>query len=533
MKTKTYKSKKGVALILALILTVIFTCGLFSACTDDNGKKITVSFNLNYPDAPNVRSKEVTVGGKYGLLSIPKRQGYNFIGWYLNSEGEGEVITKDTVVSEKNDHTLYAKWEKKQIVTVNFYVRGEIVSTENVYVGEKYAMKMPDNPESYVDDDGEIYLFRYWYYSLVENPEPKDHIIVDEETEVELDYDHDIIAYFTPFKTTIDFTVPEDQIYFNMGLGYGIDSNGVGGNYTDVTFDDDKKALKIKPKEEIVSQIYCILNLDLENHWRVTYTLETVCASEDEGNIVKCRFTAKGGGSYEELLPTSEKDYNITNGGEVKVSGVIRRKKENQILLIIDISNLTNRDECEFYLKKVEIDTNTVEPLVYDMSDPYHKNLLLTDPQWGETINGGTDYVTLCDYDETKKAFKVYASKNIEDKITQLHVHVNWFENPIWVYAEKQVTWEIEVDTGGATAENIRFRIQGKDTNKPEGQMIFYLNEFETKPFENATYSVTGNLLQDANRLILIIDISELDKPNDVIFYIKKIIIDNIPESEE
>lgn len=529
MKTKKFKSK-NLALILALMLTVVFTCGLFSACNKNEDKKIEVSFNLNYPDAPNApNSKEVTVDGKYGLLSSPKRSGYNFVGWYLNSQGTGEVITKDTVVTLKDDHTLFAKWEETLIVTVTFYIQGEVEKTGEAEIGGKYGTLVPFEPDPIYIDEVK-YEFKYWYYSLVENPEPKDHIIVDEETEVKLDYDHDIIAYFAPFKTLFDFTNTKDETYFRKGTGFGIpDDNPEGGNYTNVAFDDNKKAIKITPTEQKVIKLYCIMDLNLEDHWRITYTVESVCASEDENKSVKFAVSVKGGGN-ETYLPASQNDYNITNGGEITVSGVTKRNNDNQLLLIIDISNLTKRTECEFYINKVEIDTDSVEPLVYDMSNPYNKDLLLTNPQWGETTSGGEDFVTLCEYDETKKAYKVTASKNT---VTKLHVHLDWFEPTMWLYADKQLTYEIEVDTGTATGENIKLRIQCKNTTKPEAEKSFYICDPKTEAFADGTYTVTGDVTQDINRLILIIDVSELSDPTLATFYIKKLTIDRIPPEPE
>jgi|GEM_PF-6381924 len=46
----------------------------------------------------------------YSNLTNPTREGYTFGGWYLTPEFDGAVIARNTVVSETENHTLYAKW---------------------------------------------------------------------------------------------------------------------------------------------------------------------------------------------------------------------------------------------------------------------------------------------------------------------------------------------------------------------------------------------------------------------------------------
>ncbi|MDE6679663.1 MAG: InlB B-repeat-containing protein, partial [Ruminococcus sp.] len=50
----------------------------------------------------------------YGDLPVLGRKGYIFEGWYTEKVG-GIRITEDTIVSEFNDHTLYAHWTKEVI----------------------------------------------------------------------------------------------------------------------------------------------------------------------------------------------------------------------------------------------------------------------------------------------------------------------------------------------------------------------------------------------------------------------------------
>ena len=48
-------------------------------------------------------------GQKYSL-PIPTKEGYTFSGWYTGENGTGTKITENTVLSNTNNHTLYAYW---------------------------------------------------------------------------------------------------------------------------------------------------------------------------------------------------------------------------------------------------------------------------------------------------------------------------------------------------------------------------------------------------------------------------------------
>lgn len=57
----------------------------------------------------------VEYGKPYGYLPIPKRDNYEFLGWYTLS---GEKITESTVYNIPEDQTLYARWKYIQSVDV-------------------------------------------------------------------------------------------------------------------------------------------------------------------------------------------------------------------------------------------------------------------------------------------------------------------------------------------------------------------------------------------------------------------------------
>ena len=64
-----------------------------------------------------VPSRHIIKGKKVGSLYEPARQGYQFMGWYTEPNGQGTKITKDTLVTE--DKTYYAAWSRDPVITFN------------------------------------------------------------------------------------------------------------------------------------------------------------------------------------------------------------------------------------------------------------------------------------------------------------------------------------------------------------------------------------------------------------------------------
>lgn len=79
-----------------------------------SANKYTVSFNGN-GGTTSSKSKEVTYDAMYGELPSVEQKGYTFTGWYTSANG-GTKITADTKVSITENQTLYAHWEKINVV---------------------------------------------------------------------------------------------------------------------------------------------------------------------------------------------------------------------------------------------------------------------------------------------------------------------------------------------------------------------------------------------------------------------------------
>lgn len=56
-------------------------------------------------------------GESYGLLPTPTCSGYTFVGWFPEEFMEGTEVTSDTIVTNTENHTLYAHWGSRFKIT--------------------------------------------------------------------------------------------------------------------------------------------------------------------------------------------------------------------------------------------------------------------------------------------------------------------------------------------------------------------------------------------------------------------------------
>ncbi len=95
--TRTAVNKFSVSSVL--VLTVEETRTAHTVTFDPNGG------TLNEDE----KSKSVMPGDAYGALPTPTRDSHHFSGWYTSQVG-GTKVDETTVVTELEDHTLYAHW---------------------------------------------------------------------------------------------------------------------------------------------------------------------------------------------------------------------------------------------------------------------------------------------------------------------------------------------------------------------------------------------------------------------------------------
>lgn len=78
-------------------------------------------YNVTYdPNGGTVeqKGKTITFGQTYGELPVPKREGYDFVGWWTETDS-GDEVKSDTIVSIDKNHVLYAHW-KLQNVSISY-----------------------------------------------------------------------------------------------------------------------------------------------------------------------------------------------------------------------------------------------------------------------------------------------------------------------------------------------------------------------------------------------------------------------------
>ena len=130
-----YKFKKWV-IALAAVMVAVFALAAAGCKKNSN---VTVTYETNGGTA--VASASVAKGSEYELVSSVTKEGYEFEGWYLTSDFSGEKVTK---VTADADITVYAKWGKLYLVTID--ADGGTVSPASVYVkaGDVVANKLAD-----------------------------------------------------------------------------------------------------------------------------------------------------------------------------------------------------------------------------------------------------------------------------------------------------------------------------------------------------------------------------------------------------
>ena len=151
--------KKNLTIIILAVMLVIAIAVIISLLPKNPKTVYTISFNTD--GGSEVVSQEVEEGKKINKPADPSKEGYEFLGWYLN----GKYFDFESKVEE--NLTLEAKWkeivkeennEKEEVIkyTVTFDSNGgSKVSKQTVEAGEK--AKQPKAPTR------SGYTFQGWY----------------------------------------------------------------------------------------------------------------------------------------------------------------------------------------------------------------------------------------------------------------------------------------------------------------------------------------------------------------------------------
>ena len=131
------------------------TFGVNLTVTDTAPTKYTVTFNTN--GGSSVPSQEVTSGGKASEPSVPSKKGYEFKGWYKDSDLT-QAYNFNTAVT--GNLTLYAKWNPYSF-KIRYYTNLKGKSEEYTDTEDEYAYNTripePENPTK------TGHIFKGWY----------------------------------------------------------------------------------------------------------------------------------------------------------------------------------------------------------------------------------------------------------------------------------------------------------------------------------------------------------------------------------
>ncbi len=203
--------------------------------------KITITFDSNGGSEPTYKVMQVTSGGAYGELPETSREGYVFDGWYTEKTG-GSKITETTIVTNLDDHTLYARWIANGY-TVTFDPNGgEAVtpSSKDINYGDTYGT-LPNATRKYTinyEYNGATsgnsrlsevvsYTFDGWYKSLDFSSK------VESTTVLATPSDHTLYAKWTKRATTLP--APSRDGYYLYGWysdsGFTVKVGDAGDEY--------------------------------------------------------------------------------------------------------------------------------------------------------------------------------------------------------------------------------------------------------------------------------------------------------------
>lgn len=159
MMNKTIKIFKIISIIaLLFMLTVATSC---KKTNNDKNKIVTVTFDT---DGGNyIESKKILVGKKLLEIEEPVKNGYKFLGWYLN-----EVLFDiNTPITE--DCTLVAKWKRGDIEDMGKIIYAQIeLSTGDKINLEIYPDKAPETVANFVKLANSDYYVGTIFHRIIE-----------------------------------------------------------------------------------------------------------------------------------------------------------------------------------------------------------------------------------------------------------------------------------------------------------------------------------------------------------------------------
>ena len=154
----TYANLAADDTVTSITLTAQWTLHLYTVTLDANGGAFDASGSTVAQD-----TMQVTYGGNFEQMPIPRYKGYFFRGWYDEQWGGrqyGDEDGRGTYTYDKTeDCTLYALWEEAPLCTVTFNPNGgTLTGAETCQEKQNERIQRP-----YEEPIREGYYFRGWY----------------------------------------------------------------------------------------------------------------------------------------------------------------------------------------------------------------------------------------------------------------------------------------------------------------------------------------------------------------------------------
>ena len=154
----TYANLAADDTVTSITLTAQWTLHLYTVTFDANGGTFDASGSTVAQD-----TMQVTYGGNFEQMPIPRYKGYFFRGWYDEQWGGrqyGDEDGRGTYTYDKTeDCTLYALWEEAPLCTVTFNPNGgTLTGAETCQEKQNERIQRP-----YEEPIREGYYFRGWY----------------------------------------------------------------------------------------------------------------------------------------------------------------------------------------------------------------------------------------------------------------------------------------------------------------------------------------------------------------------------------
>ena len=280
-----YKNAKGEWIngldsSVAVVIPEVFEIHYKNGQKYPETKKYTVTFNTD--GGNEISSKEVNEGKKVEKPENPTKEGYKFLGWYL----EDKEYDFNTEV--KNNMTLKAKW-----LLENAYIASRTASENEKLIGLDFSNEIQ------VSTGGIVLKFTYPIDEIIVGAKkPTENIV--KEADLSADKDGSVKAYIVKNKTNYDLLIAAEDSRTIINLP--TDSSYLFANiYADtITFNSNVNAKTVTDMSYMfVSSAWIInlKNLDTSNVTNMTgmFSKEEKLINNTTGELEYAMYIGKAG----------------------------------------------------------------------------------------------------------------------------------------------------------------------------------------------------------------------------------------------